>query len=259
MKIKHLASILITIVFVSAAYSQTNDLKTIEAGLCNDFKKLIESSRDMDFEKKDILATKITHDFRNAVKNNTASLNYKFSRLIDSGYCHIITSDDGLLRFYSWNTELGGTMQEYDEIIQYKSNSFIYTLRPVENEVDPGCFYSKVFTVKINNQSYYLVISNRIYSSKDILQSIQIYIIENGKLIKDRKLFKANNKTFDHINVNFDFFSVVDRPERPVEVIKYDKQKQIVYIAVVLENGKVTNKNILYQLKDNQFEFIGIK
>ena len=58
------------------------------------------------------------------------------------------------------------------------------------------------------------------------------------------------------ISVEFDFFSVVDRPERPVRVIKYDKSKKIIYIAIVHEDGKVTDKFIQYKFNGNYFEKI---
>ena len=45
----------------------------------------------------------------------------------------------------------------------------------------------------------------------------------------------------------------------PLELISYDGKKKIIYIPVVNNNGKVSNKNILYQLKGGYFEFIGIE
>ena len=58
------------------------------------------------------------------------------------------------------------------------------------------------------------------------------------------------------INVSFDFFSVVDRPERPVKLIKYDNTKKIIYIPVVYEDGKVTDKFIHYKFNGKFFEKI---
>jgi hypothetical protein len=56
------------------------------------------------------------------------------------------------------------------------------------------------------------------------------------------------------ISVEFDFFSVVDRPERPLKLIKFDKTKTIIYIPVVYEDGKVTDKFIQYKFNGKYFE-----
>ena len=59
------------------------------------------------------------------------------------------------------------------------------------------------------------------------------------------------------IEAEFDFFSVVDRPERPLKLIKFEQNK--LYIPVVDEKGTVSKKFLVYQLNSNCFEYIGIK
>ena len=70
------------------------------------------------------------------------------------------------------------------------------------------------------------------------------------------KLFKTKTDLLNEINVYFDFFSVVDRPERPLRLIKYDTDKKIIYIPIVFEKGKVTDRYILYQFNGQYFEHI---
>jgi len=106
---------------------------------------------------------------------------------------------------------------------------------------------------------YYLAISNGIYSSKDASQSISVFTIDNNKLVDTVKLFRTKTKLLNSVDINFDFFNVVDRPERPLELITYDDKHKIIYIPVVNNKGQVTAKKILYQLKGSYFEFIGIE
>jgi hypothetical protein len=61
------------------------------------------------------------------------------------------------------------------------------------------------------------------------------------------------------ISFEYDFFSVVDRPERPIQLIKYDQTKKTIYIPVVFENGKVTDKYITYKFTGEYFEKIAKK
>jgi hypothetical protein len=49
---------------------------------------------------------------------------------------------------------------------------------------------------------------------------------------------------------------VVNHPERPLRLIKYDSSKKILSIPVVDDNEKVTNRYLLYQFNGKYFQFI---
>jgi hypothetical protein len=174
--------------------------------------------------------------------------------LIDSNAFEIVTSEDSLFRIYSWDTWTGGTMHFFNNVFQYSYNGKIKTEFLELDEGDPSGFYSDIFTLRSGAKTYYLAINNGMYSSKDVGESIRVFAIENGVLNKNVKLIKTTTGMTGTIEVYFDFFSGVDRPERPVRVIKYDKNKKIIYIPVVYEDGKVTNKFIQYKFNGNYFE-----
>ena len=190
------------------------------------------------------------------VSKYPSTLSYPFKMLIDSSVCRVTTSADGLLRVYSWDDGLGGTMRFYKNIYQYKAQDKIHAKLLNIGEGDPSCFYSEIFTLKADNKTYYLGISNSIFSSKDISQTIKVFTIENNTLNDTVKIIKTKNSFINSISVNFDFFSVVDRPERPVKLIKYDADKKIIYIPIVYSDGKVTDRFILYQFTGKYFEHI---
>jgi hypothetical protein len=190
------------------------------------------------------------------IKNNPATLNYPFQLLKDSNAVDIATSSDSLFRIYSWDTWLGGTMHYFDNIYQYKSGDKIYFLHSEKDGDDPKAFYSEIFTIKTENKTWYLVVGNTISSTKDAAQFIRAVTIENNAVNDTGKLFRTKTKSLNEIYVAFDFFSVVDRPERPLKLIKYDPDKKILYIPIVKEEGKVTDKFILYQFNGQYFEHI---
>jgi hypothetical protein len=202
---------------------------------------------------------KFEKEFTSLIKSNSATLSYPFNKLIDSNFCKIKTSIDGNFRVYSWDTWTGGTMHMFKEVYQWKDKGKVFTKIPHYEEGNAGSYCSKIFTVDVNGKPHYLVIGNGIFSTEDVMQSISVYTIDNNKLIDTVKLFKTKTKELNRIDVEFDFFSVVDRPERPLELITYAEKEKIVYIPVVDSKGQVTKKNILYQLKGNYFEFIGIE
>lgn len=173
---------------------------------------------------------------------------------------YIVTSDDHLFRIYSWDTWQGGTMHDFENVFQYKSEEKVYSKLIYESaddsEKDYIPYYSELFTLRANNKTYYLAIANGIYSSKDLGQSIKIFTIENNTISDNARIIKTKSGLTNSISVDFDFFSVVDRPERPLKLIKYDADKKIIYIPIVLENGKVTNRFIRYKFTGQYFEKI---
>jgi hypothetical protein len=146
-------------------------------------------------------------------------------------------------------------MHYFKIIYQYRANNQIFTIVPNYDEIEPGEFCSDIFTVKIRNQTYYLLVTNGVYSSQEASQSISVFTVKNKKMMDSVKLFKSKKELLHRINVPFNFFSVIDRPERPLKLINYNENLQIISIPVVDKNGKVMDSNILYQLKGEHFEF----
>jgi hypothetical protein len=198
-------------------------------------------------------------EFTSVISNNTNSLKHPFSLLLKKAYCKIQSSIDSKFRIYSWDTHLGGTMHFYKSVYQWQSNGKVYVSVSTNNEGDAGNYCSKIYSVKIKERLYYLAITNAVFSSKDAMQSISTYSIEANKLQDTAKVFKTSKQYLNSIDVSFDFFSVLDRPERPVELIRFDEKRKVVLIPVVDENGKVLKKHLVYALKEAYFQYVGIE
>jgi len=249
---------ILTLLVCNKTFSQTKDIALQESRCIKLYSALTSFIRE-DHDSVSFYSNKFENVFTSLIQNNPATLQYSFKRLTDSNFCRINTSDDGNLRIYSWDTWTGGTMHIFRNIYQWKANGKVFTRIVKYGEGDAGNFCSKIFTVNITNKPYYLAITNGIFSTRDAIQSISAYTINNSKLADAVGLFRTKTKKLHTIDVSFDFFSVVDRPERPLELITYDNKQKIVYIPVVDNKGQVTTKNILYQLKGDHFEFTGIK
>jgi len=235
------------------SHSQKPSLKKIELDLFEASNKLYSFNYGS-FDSIEKYCEQLRNKTIEALSKNPATLKYPFKMLIDSNAFEIVTSEDSLFRIYSWDKWTGGTWHFYDIIYQFSSKGKVYTEPLVLEEGDGGAFYSEIFTLKNGTKTYYLAVSNASFSSKDAVQSIEIFSIENGVLNKNVKLIKTGEGMIGSISVEFDFFSVVDRPERPLKLIKYDKNKKIIYIPVVYEDGKVTNKFIQYKFNGKYFE-----
>lgn len=192
------------------------------------------------------------------------TLSYPFKKLKDSTGVFIASSKDSLYRIYSWDTWRGGTWRMYENIYQFKSKGEVRSVYMILDFQDSaaqypqGSLYSEIFSFTHNDTTYYLAVSNDQFSGKDCKQKIEVSFIAQGK-INDIKLFKTKTGVRNILGFSYDFFSVADRPERPLKLIRFDEETKTVNIPVVLEGGKVTDRFIRYQFTGSYFEKIDVK
>lgn len=187
--------------------------------------------------------------------SNEKTLTYPFQSLSEENACRITTSKDGLFRIYSWDSNLGGTMHFFNVLYQYQIGNTVKTQVYQSNtDGDPAWFCSDMFTLKTKQNTFYLAITNGIYSSKDIGQSIQAFELTNSGLNDSIPLMKTPDGLKHSLDLSYDFFSVVDRPERPVSVIKYNEKKKIISISLINEKGEIVPGYQYYVFNGTCFE-----
>ena len=245
---------LLTLLIPAFSFSQKQSLKLIELDLLQASDKLFSFYQPFKSDSLDKYSEQLRNKTIEVLSKNPGTLKYPFQMLVDSNAFEIVTSEDSLFRIYSWDTWTGGTMHFFNNIFQYSYNGKVITEFLELTEDDPSGFFSDIFKLSSGGKTYYLVINNGIYSTKYVGESIQVFTIEKGKLNQNVKLIKTSSGMTSMISVEFDFYSVVDRPERPVRIIKYDKTKKFIYIPVVYEDGKVTDKFIQYKFTGKYFE-----
>ncbi|KAA5535447.1 hypothetical protein [Paenimyroides baculatum] len=190
------------------------------------------------------------------IKNNNSTLNYPFEKLQKENALKMATSADKKLRVYSWDNNSGGTMRFFNQIYQFDANGNITVNESLASN-DSQAYFSKIYTVQNkSNESIYLVISNSILSSKYSVQHINAYKIGTENL-QSAAVFKTKTNTLDKISVEYDFFSVVDRPERPVELITLENNT--LKISLVDDKQNVTSKNLIYEWNGDVFIYKGVK
>lgn len=189
------------------------------------------------------------------IKSNENTLQYPFE-LLQKEHVYITTSADKQLRIYSWDNNQGGTMRFFDQLFQFRSNARTYVKEHIASE-DSQAFFSKIYTVQNNvKQPVYLAISNSILSSRYIVQHITAYQIKDG-VLEEAKIFKTKKELLSGISVEFDFGSVADRPERPVEVISLNTNE--LRVSLVDKALSVTKQNLIYEWDGSVFNYKGIQ
>jgi hypothetical protein len=196
-----------------------------------------------------------------------STMTYSFSTLAKKGL-DIATSQDNNLRIYSWDTHTGGSMHFFANLYQYRIGKNIYAVSPKEYEGegdDARGFYSEIFTVDSINRIY-IGLYNGIYSTKDCGIRMQAFKIENNGLNDSLILFKVTHYHFSHdtdtmytamsneLGFGFNFFSVVDRPERPVKLVYYDEKTKTLKLPLLGDNDSVTNEFYYYRYNGKYFE-----
>lgn len=169
------------------------------------------------------------------------------------------TSEDGKFRIYSWDAETGGTMHDFMRVYQFKgADGKVYSKAEEINEDAASSFVTDIFSLNTKDGKVYIVCSTFMISSQDNSQSADLFRIDGNSLNDKVKLIKTKSGLTNTLNFNYNFFSVVDRKERPIRLISFDKKTNTLKIPVVIEdkefpNGRVTNKSISYQFNGTYF------
>lgn len=236
---------------------QTLTISQIEDDLHRSYLKMLPDSHgSSNWEQLEIDGKSFREKFEKYTSQYPSTLTANFVSLKKDNI-KIVSSDDSLLRIYSWDTWQGGTMRDFECVFQYQAGGKIHSFAYYDTSRGEGYyipFYSQIFTLDADSQRYYLVVSNGIYSSRDVSQSINIFTIKNDSLRLDVPLIKTKEGIVSSIDIEFDFFSVVNRPERPLQLIRYESKNKTIFIPVVDDDEKVTKKFIRYKFIDGYFE-----
>ena len=188
-----------------------------------------------------------------------ATLLYDFPKLKKSRI-DILTSDDNKFRIYCWAIGYNSTAQSFDALLQYKSDSGtkIKILnddsKGVEGDVYTGAYYKALFTKATKTRgNIYLVISNEVASGAMGVIILKAYSVENGKLCDTVRLFKTTKKTLNSFSFYYDLSNPATKDTIASTSLSEDKMR--LKIPVVVENGLITDKYIVYKFDGDYFVF----
>lgn len=230
----------------------------IEQELLNQFKKIQYWARN---NGPDSLAT-ANSGFQALLLDYTAkspaTIRYEFKDLEKEGLI-VRTSVDGLFRIYSWDTWTGGTAHNFSVVYQYKAGNKVFSKPAPVKEGEQGRMYSNLYMLRQEEKLWYVGIYHITYSTKDLYQGVKIFAIDKDGLNDNVKLIRTPTGVKNEMGFSYDFFSVMDRPERPVKLIYYDEDDKKIHLPVVLENGKVTKNFTVYQFTGEYFEKLNVR
>ncbi|CAN5533930.1 hypothetical protein BH10ACI2_BH10ACI2_21200 [soil metagenome] len=254
---------LISILLVAASFASAQTLAKVQDELLGHLKKLEKASNYGGSSDYEVLG-KENDSLRAALikyGSRTDVLTYAFPRL--KKLMDLTTSRDGKLRTYSWDSNEGGTMHDYRTVYQFRGKSGkasasadAYT-QSLEDR-DAGAFVHQIFQTDTPTGPIYLAVSTFIGSTSISGATISTVTIDGERLNRSPKLIRTAKGVTDSISFQYDFFSVVDRPERPIRLFTYDETKKSFRFPIVIEDrrtplGRVTNRFITYRFDGKYF------
>ena len=189
----------------------------------------------------------------------SATLKYGFKALANKMF--IATSKDGKFRIYSWDTQTGGTMRDFENVYQYRGdNGKVYvSVLPRSKKGGVRGFSHQIFQLDTGNRHVYLANFTFIFSTSAIRQELSVFGVDGRNLNANLKLIQTKTGFHNSVGFDYDFFSVVNRPERPITLFHFDDAARSFRFPVVLDDkkfvngGRVTDKFITYRFNGRYF------
>ena len=181
-----------------------------------------------------------------------AVLSYSFPRL--KGKMYVTTSTDRKFRIYSWDQQTGGTMHDFDSVLQFVGGD-----GKVHAATAPvGGFVHDIFQVKDPTGAVYLAVSTFIASGSLLGETISAFKIAGARIDSKVRIIRTTKGLQNSVGFEYDFSSVMDRDERPVKLFTFNEARRSFSFPVVIEDeetpqGRVTNKLITYRFDGKYF------
>ncbi len=166
-----------------------------------------------------------------------------------------LSSADGKVCFYSWDTQTGGTMHFYRDFVQFKtSKAAAYRdLNPPakeEGDLATGYFYHDLHSVVTSSSKpVYMPTYRSIFSNQDHSDGITAYSIEGDKLI-EVPFFKTKTKTLKSISV-----PAIEVEWNDNGLINFKDQNKTLLIPITVKDGGATGRFLTYRFNGQYFVF----
>ncbi len=257
------ACIIIGLLLAATIGLSAQSVSEIEDELLGHFDKLAKASNYGPAEDYETLGRENKAIRKALLKYGSRSdvLSYRFARLAER--LTLTTSKDGRLRTYSWDSEEGGTMHDFYTVFQYqgKSGKVHAWSEPYTQSLEDrgaGAFVQDIFQLVTKERTIYVTVSTFIGSTSISGQVIEALTIEGERLNRKPRAIRTAKGFTDSISFEYDFFSVVDHPERPIKLVFFDEGKRLFRFPVVIVDeetpqGRVTNSFITYKFNGKYF------
>ena len=229
--------------------------------------KLIEILKERYGDPNEYSECMLNDELIDFIIKEPLTLDYQFDSLQSRGFANVVTSEDGNLRFYYWNTRTGGTCISWRSICQYRSNGKIYTYRGdisllkygKQNEEYIESAPRSIITIYDNSGSpIYLVNTYIKESSQWGYESIEAIKIENDKLTPVPIFDVDGHGDMYTRGVEYtiaDWYFRANDGEGWDWLFNYDNKNKILYIPEA--EPELSDRYSLYRYDGEKMHYIG--
>jgi hypothetical protein len=242
--------IIIIVGCIQCIYAQS--VTEIEADLLQNLKQISKYGAEKNTDSLAFYNQNFSDKLLNYTSKNAQMLNYNFPS-IGENYWSVATSPDGKFRIYSWDTQEGGSMRFYQNIFQWKDYDTLYAKKNEIEEGMPGGFYSQIFQLTDELNTFYICYFNSVLSGRNCYHAIYCMDFERKEFSPKFNKIKTKSGITNKLGFSNDFFSVADNEERPIKLIKFNNITNTISIPVVNAEGKVSSKSIFYKYDGDYF------
>jgi hypothetical protein len=182
------------------------------------------------------------------------------ARIPESLGINVVTSSDRKLRFWSWDTHMGGSMPQIQELAEYVTQNGVEIIDPqVRNDPNQDSWIDKIRTVHTNSgQTIYLAISGWQGDGMHVGEQVNAYAIKDSKLT-DIPFFKAKKGLLSSIS----YYSATGRRNR----FKFHDDGKTFLVplaryasAEAKKNDEVTmtSRSLRYEFDGNYYVYRGV-
>lgn len=229
-----------------------NNLFQIEQELGLKFKQLKAFKKEKKSDSILIINKDISTTLLTLLKGNLESLTYEFPQLKDYEF-HITTSPDKEFRIYSWNTLSNDTIKKYINIFQWLMYDTLRAKLKVYKPTENSGYYSEIYKLTDELNSLYLAYFHTTSNDKKSTQALHVMDFERSVFQSRFRKIKTKSGYTHSISISFDYPNLSEIEEQSLKLIKYNTDEQSFKFPIILKNGKVSDKYILYSYDGDYF------
>jgi hypothetical protein len=189
---------------------------------------------------------KANKSFQSKLKHYAAKCPFTFTQKFDSlKNLYIITSDDNLLRVYTWDDRTSDVMHYYKSVMQFKNADTLVSLTTSE------ALFTNIYTLTGGKNTYYLMVYYKNIGSGYEARGVKVWAIEDGQLNKKVNLFVTGQDM-----VNLIHYAYWADPQVNGNII-FNKKAKTLSIPATTKNGRLTGSRITYRFTGEYFVATG--
>ncbi len=199
------------------------------------------------------------HLFNSIIKSDTSTMSYIYDSEIEE-YFSVVTSQDGNLRVYSFDSS-SGTMGLYCNTVQYRKNGDVKVteyggcLECVDDDYTENGLSADVediYDLVCGNETYYLLANYHRNSAQGYFECACYELTENG--LMPVELFKDENGTHSEIESEYGYFMYIVK-EKDGKVYRAEDMLDATPITIYVRAETIVDTN--QEIEEVIYEKIG--